>query len=115
VGKSKNNLFGLNGKLIYAGGRKYSPVLEEESLRLDEEVIDQDRINTLTADPYVRVDFSSSYRVNRKKVSHLFILDIQNLLNRENTVGMHYNFSKRIIEPQKWTGIIPTINYRIEF
>jgi len=115
VGKNKNNLFGLNAKFIYAGGRKYSPVLEEESLRLDEEVIDQDRINTLTADPYVRVDFSSSYRVNRKKVSHLFILDIQNLLNRENTVGMHYNFSKRIIEPQKWTGIIPTINYRIEF
>jgi len=48
-------------------------------------------------------------------VSHLLILDIQNILNRENTVGMHYNFSKRIIEPQKWTGIIPTINYRIEF
>lgn len=115
TGKNKNNLFGLNTKLIYAGGRKYSPVLEDESLRLDEEIIDQDRINTLTAAPYVRVDFSASYRINRRKVSHLFILDIQNLLNRENTVGMHYNFSKRIIEPQKWTGIIPTINYRIEF
>ncbi|WP_286590615.1 TonB-dependent receptor [Sphingobacterium sp. N143] len=115
VGKNKNNLFGLNAKLIYAGGRKYSPILEEESFRLDEEVIDQDRINTLTAAPYVRLDFSSSYRINRKKVSHLVILDIQNALNRENTVGMHYNFSKRIIEPQKWTGIIPTINYRIEF
>lgn len=115
VGQNKNNLFGMNAKLIYAGGRKYSPVLEEESLRLDEEIIDQSRINTLTADPYIRLDFSSSYRINRKKVSHLIILDIQNILNRENTVGMHYNFSKRIIEPQKWTGIIPTINYRIEF
>ncbi|CAM3795002.1 TonB-dependent receptor [Sphingobacterium prati] len=115
VGQNKNNLFGMNAKLIYAGGRKYSPVLEEESLRLDEEIIDQSRINTLTADPYTRLDFSSSYRINRKKVSHLIILDIQNILNRENTVGMHYNFSKRIIEPQKWTGIIPTINYRIEF
>ncbi|WP_241254913.1 TonB-dependent receptor [Sphingobacterium sp. DR205] len=115
VGKNKNNLFGMNAKLIYAGGRKYSPVLEDESLRLDEEIIDQSRINTLTADPYIRLDFSSSYRINRKKVSHLIILDIQNILNRENTVGMHYNFSKRIIEPQKWTGIIPTINYRIEF
>ncbi|WP_293946278.1 MULTISPECIES: TonB-dependent receptor [unclassified Sphingobacterium] len=115
IGQNKNNLFGMNTKLIYAGGRKYSPVLEEESLRLDEEIIDQSRINTLTADPYIRLDFSSSYRINRKKVSHLIILDIQNILNRENTVGMHYNFSKRIIEPQKWTGIIPTINYRIEF
>jgi hypothetical protein len=115
TGKKKNNIFGLNAKLIYAGGRKYSPILVEESFRLDEEVIDQDKINTLTADPYVRIDFSSSYRINGKKVSHLIILDIQNLLNRENTVGMHYNFSKRIIEPEKWSGIIPTINYRIEF
>jgi outer membrane receptor protein involved in Fe transport len=115
VGKHKNNLFGLNGKLIYAGGRKYSPILEEESFRLDEEVIDQNRINTLTAAPYIRVDFSTSYRINKKKTSHLFILDMQNLLNRENTVGMHYNQSKRIIEAKKWSGIIPTINYRIEF
>ena len=115
AGKKRNNIFGLNAKLIYAGGRRYSPILAEESFRLDEEVIDQDRINTLTADPYVRVDFSSSYRVNSKKVSHLIILDIQNLLNKENTMGMYYNSSKRIIEPQKWSGIIPTINYRIEF
>jgi hypothetical protein len=48
-------------------GEESTLLFEEESLRLDEEVIDQDRINTLTADPYVRVDFSSSYRVNRKK------------------------------------------------
>jgi hypothetical protein len=61
------------------------------------------------------VDFSTSYRINKKKTSHLFILDMQNLLNRENTVGMHYNQSKRIIEAKKWSGIIPTINYRIEF
>ncbi|MGJ1435828.1 TonB-dependent receptor [Sphingobacterium multivorum] len=115
VGKEKNNLFGLNGKLVYAGGRKYSPVMEEESLRRDEEIVDQNRINTLTSDPYIRADFSASYRVNKKKVSHLFIMDIQNVLNRENTIGMHYNFSKRVIEPQKWSGIIPTINYRIEF
>lgn len=115
AGKKRNNIFGLNAKLIYAGGRRYSPILAEESFRLDEEVIDQDRINTLTADPYIRVDFSSSYRINSKKVSHLIILDIQNLLNRENTMGMFYNSSKRIIEPEKWSGIIPTINYRIEF
>lgn len=115
AGKKKNNIFGLNAKLIYAGGRRYSPILVEESFRLDEEVIDQDKINTLTADPYVRVDFSASYRINSKKVSHLIIIDIQNLLNRENTVGMFYNSSKRVIEPQKWSGIIPTINYRIEF
>ncbi|NQX39056.1 Outer membrane receptor proteins, mostly Fe transport [Pedobacter steynii] len=112
---SRNNLFGLNGKLIYAGGRRYTPVLEEESMRLDENVIDQNKINTLTADPYMRVDFSASYRINSKKVSHMIIMDIQNVLNKKNTIGMRYNSSKRIIEPQKWSGMIPTLNYRLEF
>lgn len=114
VSKSKKNLFGLNGKLIYAGGRKYSPVNLSESLRLDEQVIDQSKINTLTADPYIRMDFSASYRINGKKVSHYLLMDIQNLLNRENNIGLYYNPSKRIIEKNKWVGIIPTITYRLE-
>jgi hypothetical protein len=115
VGQGRKNLFGLNGKIIYAGGRKYSPIFLAESLRLDEEVIDQSKVNTLTADPYIRVDFSASYRINRKKVSHMIILDIQNVLNKENNTGLFYNPSKRIIELNDWIGIFPTINYRIEF
>ena len=115
AGKARKNLFGLNGKVIYAGGRKYSPILLEESLRLDEQVIDQTKVNTLTADPYIRVDFSASYRINRKRLSHMIILDIQNVLNKENNTGLYYNPSKRVVEPNKWIGILPTLNYRIEF
>ena len=115
AGKARKNLFGINGKIIYAGGRKYSPILLEESLRLDEQVIDQAKANTLTADPYIRVDFSASYRINRKRVSHMIILDIQNVLNKENNTGLYYNPSKRVVEPNKWIGILPTLNYRIEF
>ena len=114
AGKLKKNLFGINAKLIYAGGRKYSPILVDKSFELDEWVIDQSRINTLTADPYVRLDYSMSYRINGKKTSHFILLDIQNVLNKQNTIGFFYNSSKRIIEPNKWVGIIPTINYRIE-
>lgn len=115
AGKKKNNLFGLNTKIIYAGGRRYSPINLSESIRLDEEVIDQNKVNTLTADPYVRVDFSASYRINSKNAGHFILLDIQNVLNKENVLGMHYNTSTRKIEPRKWTGIIPSLNYRIEF
>jgi len=115
VSKDKKNLFGLNGKLIYAGGRKYSPINLSESLRLDEQVIDQSKINTLTADPYIRMDFSASYRINNKKVAHYLLLDIQNIMNRKNNIGLFYNPSKRIIEKQEWLGIIPALTYRIEF
>ena len=114
TGRQHKNMFALNGKIIYAGGRRYSPILLEESLRLDEQVIDQSKINTLTADAYIRADFSASYRINRKNASHYILLDIQNLLSRENNMGMYYNPSKRTIEANKWIGIFPTINYRIE-
>jgi hypothetical protein len=115
AGKKRDNLFGLNTKIIYAGGRRYSPINLAESIRLDEEVIDQTKVNTLATDPYVRVDFSASYRINSKKAGHFILLDIQNVLNKENVLGMHYNTSTRKIEPIKWTGIIPSLNYRIEF
>lgn len=115
VSRDKKNLFGLNGKFIYAGGRKYSPINFQESLRLDEQVIDQSQINTLTADPYIRVDFSASYRINSKKVAHYLLLDVQNLLNRENNIGLYYNPSKRDIEKNKWIGIVPVLSYRIDF
>ncbi|TDQ08237.1 TonB-dependent receptor [Pedobacter metabolipauper] len=114
TGKRQKNLFGLNAKLIYAGGRRYSPILTAESIERDEWVIDQARVNTLKADPYVRLDYSMSYRINSKKTSHFILLDIQNVLNKINTTGFFYNSSKRIVEPNKWVGIIPTINYRIE-
>ncbi|WP_448702370.1 carboxypeptidase regulatory-like domain-containing protein [Mucilaginibacter sp. AW1-3] len=115
VSRDKKNLFGLNGKIIYAGGRKYSPVNLAESVRLDEQVIYQSQTNTLTADPYIRVDFSASYRINGKRVSHYLLLDIQNLLNRVNNIGLFYNPSKHIIEKNTWLGIIPSLTYRIEF
>ncbi len=115
VSRDKKNLLGLNAKVIYAGGRKYSPINLAESLRLDEQVIDQSQVNTLTADDYIRVDYSASYRINGKKASHHILLDIQNVLNKENNIGLFYNPSKKIIEKQKWLGIIPALTYRIEF
>jgi hypothetical protein len=114
VGKRKKNLLGLNAKLIYAGGRRYSPVLVQESMERDEWVIDQTRVNTLKAEPYMRLDYSLSYRINGRRVSHFLLLDVQNGLNKRNTIGVFYNSSKRIVEANKWIGIIPTINYRIE-
>nr|WP_249665283.1 TonB-dependent receptor [Mucilaginibacter sp. Bleaf8] len=114
AGRNKKNLFGLNGKLIYAGGRKYSPVNLSESLRLDEQVIDESQINTLTADPYFRIDFSASYRINSRGKAHLLLLDIQNLLSRENNIGYYYSSNKRSLEKNKWIGILPSLTYRIE-
>jgi hypothetical protein len=114
-GSSEKNLFGLNGKLVYTGGRRYTPVNLPASLSLDDQVLYEDELNTLSAAPYARLDFSMSYRVNRPGTTHSFFIDVQNLTNRQNELGVFYNGDKNKLETWRLSGIIPTINYRIEF
>lgn len=115
AGKNGKNIFGLNGKVIYTGGRKYTPILLAESRARQEQVNDETKVNTLTADPYFRIDFSSSYRINRGKVSHTFFLDAQNLLNRVNSLGYYYDLDSKNLKKSNLGGIIPVLNYRLEF
>ncbi|WP_017258152.1 TonB-dependent receptor [Pedobacter arcticus] len=115
AGKNGKNIFGVNGKVIYTGGRKYTPILLEASRARQEQVNDEKKVNTLTADPYFRVDFSSSYRINRAKVSHTFFIDAQNLLNRVNNLGYYYDLDTKNLKKNNLGGVIPVLNYRLEF
>lgn len=115
AGKNGKNIFALNGKAIYTGGRKYTPILLAESRANQEQVEDEAKTNTLTADAYFRVDFSSSYRINRSKVSHTFFIDAQNLLNRMNNLGYYYDLDSKNLKKANLNGIIPVLNYRLEF
>ncbi|MES3016147.1 MAG: TonB-dependent receptor [Bacteroidota bacterium] len=115
TGRDQKNVFGVNAKVIYTGGRKYTPILLPESIAKGEQVNDDARTNMLTADAYMRLDFSTSYRVNRNKVSHTFFLDIQNLTNRINNLGYYYNSDDKSLDKSNLSGIIPVVNYRLEF
>lgn len=115
TGPSDKNLLGLNTKLIYTGGRPYSPLDLETSIREDYHTIIEDKVNTLKSAPYFRIDFSFSYRINRPKLSHAFFLDVQNVMNRENELGEFYNAEKNKVEMNTLSGIIPSLYYRIEF
>ncbi|MFD2162584.1 carboxypeptidase regulatory-like domain-containing protein [Paradesertivirga mongoliensis] len=115
TGAAGKNLVGLNTKIVYTGGRPYSPINLEESVKNDYHTIYEDRVNTLKTSAYFRVDLSASYRINRPRVAHAFFLDIQNAMNRLNQLGEFYNSEKNKIEPITLSGIIPSLYYRIEF
>lgn len=115
TGAAGKNLLGLNTKIIYTGGRPYSPIDLEKSKLEDYHTIYEDRINTLRTSPYFRMDFSMNYRINRPKRSHAFYLDVQNVINRLNETGEFYNSEKDKVETIKLSGIIPSLYYRIEF
>ncbi|RRN77145.1 hypothetical protein EIM50_21100 [Pseudoxanthomonas sp. SGD-10] len=115
VGLNGKNAFSFNGKVLLNGGRRYTPLNTEASIAEDYPVYYDDQMNSLKAPAYSRFDVSFNYRVSNPKVSHIFYLDIQNILNRLNTRELYYNPDKKNIDTLYYSGIIPTINYKIEF
>ena len=115
IGKNNKNVLGLYGKIVYAGGKRYTPILLEESIAQGKTVEDETKKYSQKTKDYLRIDASLHYRINRKRCSHILALDIQNLTNRHNTLEVFYNSEKEKIDSIKMIGIIPALNYTIEF
>jgi len=58
---------------------------------------------------------SISYRKNKKKHSSIISLDIQNLTNRENIYTQFLDEDDLSLETITQLGLLPVLNYRLEF
>jgi hypothetical protein len=115
VGKSKNNTFGVNVRTTLTGGRRYTPVNRVASQQQQTTVLFENRAFENQYDPYFRTDLRLSYNINRKKVSHQFALDFQNVTNNQNVFAERYNVRTNTITTEYQQGFLPDIQYRILF
>ncbi|MEI9910612.1 MAG: hypothetical protein WDO71_13610 [Bacteroidota bacterium] len=56
-----------------------------------------------------------SIKWNRRRLTSTLSLDIQNLTNRLNIFNQYYDEEKDKVTNQYQTGLIPILNYKIEF
>jgi hypothetical protein len=56
-----------------------------------------------------------SVKWNRKHLTSTLSLDVQNMTNRLNTYGQWYDGEKGEIKTSYQNGLIPVLNYKIEF
>ena len=115
VGKSKNNVFGVNIRSTFTGGRRYTPVNRVASQEQQTTVLFENRAFEEQYDPYFRTDLRLSYNINKKKVSHQFALDFQNVTNNQNVFAERYNVSTNTITTEYQQGFLPDLQYRILF
>jgi hypothetical protein len=115
VSANKRKTFGINIKTIYAGGLRTTPVDLAQSQSKGYTVFDEYHANTLTNPDYFRADLRLSIKWNRKNITSTLSLDIQNLTNRLNVYNQYYNDETNSIEYNYQTGMIPVLNYKIEF
>ncbi|WP_034228399.1 TonB-dependent receptor [Aquimarina pacifica] len=115
IGKTNNNIFGINAKALLNGGKRGTPIDLDE---FDQTGIVSDleeQRNTIQFEDYFRLDTSMYFRINRPKVAHVISLDIQNLTNRENIDTKVFNPNTGTFDSETQLNLLPLLNYRIEF
>jgi CarboxypepD_reg-like domain len=115
VSKKKNRVLGVNGKLLTTGGQRQSEIDLPASQAAGEAVFVPGSFFTKINNPYVRVDVGISLKTNRAKTTHTLSLDIQNVLNKVNIFSTFYNANRNKLETANQLGIIPILNYKVEF
>ena len=115
LGHSKKNILGVNGKAILAGGNRYTPVNLAASIEKGEQVLYEDRPFEARAGDYWRFDIGLSYKINKQRMTHTILLDIQNVTGRLNVYSQYYDNETKQVESWTQTGFFPVFNYRVEF
>jgi hypothetical protein len=108
-------------KLTMAGKRYYTPVDTAASrLENDQVVIDSLRNTKTFSSSYMRLDARVVWKLNTKNLTHEIGLDLLNVLNRKNILGLTY--SPNPVHPEKdpvveqyQLGFLPLFYYKLDF
>lgn len=102
-------------KLTVSGGRFYTPIDLNQSIIEGETVFNNTEAFSLQYDTYFRTDFKIGYRINMKRISQEFLIDFQNITNRENVFEEYFNVATGTIDKRFQLGLFVIPQYRILF
>ena len=111
----KNLRLTLDLKTVWAGGRRYVPIDLEASIGAGEEVRDWSRAYEDRHNDYFRTDFRVGVRLNGKRASQEWAIDLQNLTGFQSIFMQGYDIHKEEIYTVYQQGFIPMFLYRIHF
>ena len=114
---ARNKAFTVDVKLTAAGGRPFTPVDLAASREAGFEVRDEARAFSESIDDYFRADVRFGLRVDsrRRRLSHTFFLDLQNVSNNDNVFAQRYNATTGNVGTVYQSGFFPDILYRVQF
>jgi hypothetical protein len=111
----KNKLFGISSRLLWHGGKRLISIDLQESILQGQTVVNMAELFSTKARDYFRIDLGLKLHFFKERTEHIVSLDFQNLTNRLNTWAQYYNPEMETIEDYYMAGIIPILNYRVEF
>lgn len=114
-GKLRQHVFNTNVRMSYQGGDRYTPVDEAASLNEKDIIYDEKQAFSKQFSPAFTVDLGVSYKLNKKRLSHEFKLQLLNLTGYTGQHGYQYNEQKKVIEKINVSNMLPNLSYKIQF
>ncbi len=108
------NFITLDLRTVWAGGKRYTPVDIAGSVEENAVVWDWERPFEMQED-YFRVDFRIGYKMNGRRISQEWAVDLQNLTAHQNLFMEEFNFEEGKVNKVYQQGFVPMMLYRIQF
>lgn len=115
VGKDKQNSLTFNIRGTYAGGNPKLGIDLEQSKMQNKTVYDWEHAYENRYSDYFRVDLRFGFKQNKKRFTHEFAIDIQNVTAHDNILNESYDKQTKSIEKNYQYGFFPMALYRINF
>jgi hypothetical protein len=116
VGEEKRNKFSTDIKFTNAGGRAFTPIDLTASNTTGHETLSTNAYSSYY-DNYYRLDIKAGYTLNssKRKISHTFSLDLQNITNHKNVFSQTYNDQNQSLSTTYQLGFFPNVMYKLQF
>ena len=116
IGNSqRKRTLSLNLRGTWAGGQWSTPIDLERSMEEGTTVRNEKLAFSERWKDFIRIDFKISISRNRKRATHMLELDIQNITNQLNVTNNYYDPYSGKIKTTTQMGIVPVLNYRVQF
>jgi len=117
LGRNKQNILSVNLKMTLQGGERYAPIdVEATMAHPDKEVqYDETRAYSIQRSPMLIGNYTVSYRINKRRVSHEFAIKGINFTGAKEYIQHLYNIKTEKIEASEQKTELTNISYKIEF
>jgi hypothetical protein len=112
---SNSGVLSIDLKLTTSGGRYTTPIDLEASKLAGETIYFEDQAFSQRFANYFRTDFKIGYRVDGKRISQEWLIDVQNVFNNQNIYDEYYNPQTENIDRRYQLGLLIIPQYRILF
>jgi hypothetical protein len=115
MGRTKTNTLAINVRSLWAGGNRYVPIDLAQSQKRNTTVRVYERSYEEQLPNYFRFDTRVSFTKNRRRTTSTVSIDIQNLFNRTNLYQPFYDSATKSLQFDTQLGLVPVLNWRLEF